>query len=401
MSEENPTNRTRIAILILLAIIFIIQTLFNEAWLFRNSTYVGYDFFIYYDAEQAAQIGESAYFPYEIGRSYLYPPATLSLLSLFSFIGKSKQAAMLLWVIANYLAYFFSIILTLNLLSEQSPPIRIGILILFMFFSPFVEMAHIGQINALVTLALVLTLHFSEKQQPLGAGISLALAIAMKITPFVFLAYFFVLRRYREIAFTLIALTAFHILAWLQFGPRVFEDFIVVLPRIGSESYIASWNHSFASTLGSVVPALAKSVSPDVLSWFQKGPIAVIGVAILSSLWFQQTKTLRCLAFGIVTVLMTTASPLLWHHHNVFLIYPLLLLLTHQDMRIFVLGAVTLTMLVMRQLALTNMGGIPTVLAHILLLTTLCVLYIKDYLPGIRDNGSAPAGENNMQAAPT
>ena len=399
MNKLENIKHLRIVILILLAIYSIFQLLIlhNQALAFRYAIYWRLDFDIYYDAVQAAQAGQSAYFPYGIGTSYLYPPATLSLLSLFAFIGQSKQTAMMLWVIANCLAYILSIILALNLLSKQSMTIQTGIVILFIFFSPFLEMVLVGQISALMTLALVLTFHFSEKQQPLGAGISLAAAITMKFTPIVFLAYFFVLRRYREMAVTIIALAVFHGIAWLQFGPQVFRDYVAIFSHVSSESALAlPLNRSFTSTFRFVFPELAGRFSLNTVGWYQKGLIAVIGGVVLGSLWFQNTPTLRQLVFGIVTVLMTVASPLLWNHHNVFLIYPLLLLLVHPDLRIFLLGVVTLAVLNMQFFVLTNMVGVPTLLAHILLIAILCILYMRNYLLFIRP---IPAGDNKVQAA--
>src|SRR5262249_54256567 len=76
-----------------------------------------------------------------------------------------------------------------------------------------------GQMNFAMLLPLVTGLYLAQRETPaadLGAGTMIALAIAVKVTPIVFVAYFFWRRRWR-----IVAMAAAGLLVWWFVVPTI------------------------------------------------------------------------------------------------------------------------------------------------------------------------------------
>src|SRR5262249_8295018 len=116
---------------------------------------------------------------------------------------------------------------------------------------------------------------------------------------------------------------------YLQFGPGVFADFLSILPRLAGET-----------NAGHLLNLSAPIVTSRILEIFQinnaEAEVAlaykvVFGAGIVALLIYatrqQQSPIARVWLFAILTVLMTMISPVVWFHHEIFLIIPLTLLL--------------------------------------------------------------------------
>jgi len=265
--------------------------------------------------------------------------------------------------------------------------------VLLAAFRPLWEATHLGQINAFVTLCLVLSLYFSERERPVGSGACLGLAILLKLSPVIFVLYFMVLRRYRVIVVAVVVVTSLSALAYLQFGPGVFADFLSILPRLAGET-----------NAGHLLNLSAPIVTARILEFFQinnaERAVALaykvvfgtgIAVLLIYASRHQQSPMARVWLFAILTVLMTMISPVVWFHHEIFLIIPLTLLLLDrfgwalaimillQSERLIYNTAVvsvgSSTYDVSAAIALTD--GVPTLLAQLALLVALVWIYHK------------------------
>jgi alpha-1,2-mannosyltransferase len=320
-------TRTRLFILVFM---FLLLTGYTIHWL--RLAGITLDFGIYFTAAQQALRGESAYLPYAIGESFVYHPAVLTMMSALAWL--PLTLAFVLWSLLSFAAYAFSIYL---IFTQFAPERRRNIWIsvfLLLCSAPFVENLYIGQINAFVTLLLVLCLLFDERDRPLLAGLCLGVAILLKTSPAILLVYFLALRRYRVIIATVPTLAAFSLLAFIQFGSQVYSDFFSVLGYIAGGRVVLSdyFNPSAAAVTYRILSAIGITLSGDLLSWVYR---VVYGGLFLWLMWrawrgAYRSPQARYWLYAAVLILMTLVSPLVWYHHNVFLLLPLALVLLYR-----------------------------------------------------------------------
>ncbi len=87
---------------------------------------------------------------------------------------------------------------------RKRPYLFAGLLILSLYILPFDIDLSQGQVNTLLVFLMTLALFWGrERGRSIGAGVALALAALIKLTPILLLAYFLVERRWRIIAATL------------------------------------------------------------------------------------------------------------------------------------------------------------------------------------------------------
>src|SRR4051812_45222113 len=120
------------------------------------------DFVIYTAAARAALQRSSAYYPYNIGYSFVYHPAVLSALSPLLPLGDG--GAFVVWTIGSLIAYA-------ALLRWEFQRWGIWILILLLLFAPALENLLVGQINIFTALAIVVTWRCAERGRDRAAGL--------------------------------------------------------------------------------------------------------------------------------------------------------------------------------------------------------------------------------------
>lgn len=391
--QGRASHRAWLIRISLLIICYLLLLLYTVRWT-RDAFGYTWDFSIYYNKTLAAQAGQSPYFPYFVSTSFLYHPAVLSFLSLFTLI--SEPTAYYIWTAASLAAYAVSAGLIFRLYAgdHQLPREKIiFVIVLLAGFGPLWEATHLGQINAFVTLCLALSLYFSERERPVLSGLCLGLAIVLKLSPATFILYFLVLRRYRVIVAAVVAVIGLSVLAYVQFGPGVFADFLSILPRLAGETNAGHLLNLSAPIVTSRILELFQITNAESGVAFAYKIVFGIGIAalVIYAARRQQSRMARLWLFAILTVLMTMVSPVVWFHHEIFLIIPLTLLLVDrfgwalaimlllQSERLIynvTVSAVGLaTENVTAAIALTD--GVPTLLAQLALLATLVWIYRK------------------------
>ena len=285
------------------------------------------DFNIYYTALESAQAGHSPYFPYIIGISFVYHPFALTLVSLFGLLGRFP--ASILWAALNVVGYALSLWMSLKLVGDVPEERRWLIIALFAIFAPMWEMLHIGQINGIVLACLIGSLYLSEQDRPILAGIVLALAIVLKSSPLVFVLWFLAVRRWKVAVAALAMFGVFSLIAWGQFGTGVVRDYFAVLARLGTETHPDFYNQSLPAIAIRVLWTFGiKGIETSAALMQKLGMTLLIGMTLgLTAAAPLSNQRLRVWLFALLGSIMTVASPLVWYHHNMFLMLPLVILL--------------------------------------------------------------------------
>ena len=222
---------------------YLVLAQFSEFWLGIITNHdIGEDFHIYYDAYVKAVSGENPYLPYDIGDSFVNHPFVLSFLSLFSW-HQAGLLATFFWIITSAITWVILVWLILHVVragladhgAKKAYQYFVLILVASLGFAPFWETIHIGQINVFVILCLCLMFYYSEQDKPIQSGAFLALAIALKTSPVVFVFYYVVTRKFSLLLSCAISLAILSLIPFFQFYPRILTDFLTILPKLGSE----------------------------------------------------------------------------------------------------------------------------------------------------------------------
>jgi len=279
------------------------------------------DYNIYLNAARSVLRGGSAYFPFEIGASFIYPPAALLLFAPLSALAHSRA----LWTVVQSLAWLTALGLILRAAPRQ--PNRLEWLLVFgaaALYAPFIELLSIGQVNALLLLGIALFILGMQGRVPAWAGdLGLALAIAIKMTPALLLVYPLFLGDWKRCArvagFSLLLAG----LSLAAFGAQPWLEFLSVFPRL-FKLHPTTINEAITPTLNLAAARIAPGLD---LSWFHS-----VWASLLLGAWLLTAALLRrrlepgaALNFGLVS--LTISSSMIWYHHLVFLAVPALSIL--------------------------------------------------------------------------
>lgn len=298
------------------------------------------DFEIYEGALSRAVNGQDPYSIRNIGSGFFYPPPALLVVALFSRISPLFLKAAVYWV-AN-------VALLMMMVSGTARYYGFSIqtawfwFVLCLGFAPFLELLHIGQINVITLFGIFMLLYW-EEESPVLSGMGWALAIVTKATPLLFVVYLAARRRYKTIlvAAGAIALISCASIVWLGFGPfRSYPDvFVWLLSQFyldsNSQSLVAKlavldtpWFQGVLSRLPSLLQVPTKAVFEvfavhygvvqRILTLYVVGAIVVAGLCTFHAR-LPKEPLFIVTAFG-----MTLAPNILWYHHFVFLLLPIL-----------------------------------------------------------------------------
>jgi len=286
---------------------------------FPLSIFMDYNF--YSQALARSLSGADMYAIREIGPAFLYPPPALLFVDALNLIpGKIAQGsffAALDILMATSLVYLVCQKYSIGLKKSAL------LFAISLSFAPFLITLEQGQINMLTQFGLGLLFVFALSF-PWLAGLGLALAIVTKMTPLFFLAYLVATKNFKVLLWTGISLAGFALLAVLRYGWQPFLTYVDVFRSLTSILPIGANGQSLAVRLS--IFGLAGSN----LALIQFGVTLYLLIIIMFSAW----KTFRGghpEAMFIVTALAMMLSPnILWYHHYVFFLLPLLVWIAWQ-----------------------------------------------------------------------
>lgn len=279
---------------------------------FPLSIFMDYNF--YSQALARALSGADMYAIREIGPAFLYPPPALLFVDVLNLIpGGIAQGSLFAALDLLMAASLVILICKKYSISLKKTAILCAISV---SFAPFMITVEQGQINMLTQFGLGLLFVFALTI-PWLAGLGLALAIVTKVTPLFFLAFLVATKNFKVLLWTVISLAGFAVLASLRYGIQPFFTYVDVFRSMTNLLPLGANGQSLAARVSSF--GLGSN-----LAMVQFGVTFYLLIIILLSAW-QTYRGGRPEALFIVTSLSMMLAPnILWYHHYVFFLLPLL-----------------------------------------------------------------------------
>jgi hypothetical protein len=295
----------------------------------------------YYDrALNAALEYKDPYAIRRIGTGYLYPPQALLIIELFShiqpfFLRVALHSAvnmallgLLVYGIAKYYGYSIE---------------KVWYWFVLCFgFAPFLELLHIGQINV-ITMFGIFMMFFWEVPSPVLSGVGLSLAAITKVTPLMFLGYLMVNKRYKVVAVAIFATVLLSLLSILRYGisplltyPNVFEgllrQFLLTTNSQTLAAKLAVANYpqfqqflaKLPAVLGQPIGSFFAALTTQYRMVQGTYTLYILLVLMISALLTFRGKQPKEPLFIITALGIMLAPNILWYHHYVFMLLPLL-----------------------------------------------------------------------------
>jgi hypothetical protein len=286
---------------------------------FPLSIFMDYNF--YSQALTRALSGEGMYAIREIGPAFLYPPPALLLVDALHLIPSATAQGALLAALDLLMAAGLALLLCKKYaLSLKKTAL---LLALTLSFGPLLVTMEFGQINMLTQFGLGLLFLFALTA-PWLAGLGLALAILTKVTPLFFLGYLVATKNLKVLLWTGVSLAGLCLLASLRYGGiQPFFTYLEVFRGMAGVLPLGANGQSLAARLAIF------GAGPE-LALFQFGVTFYLLLCILFCAW-QTWRGGRPEGMFIVTMLGMLLSPnILWYHHYVFFLLPLLIWMAWQ-----------------------------------------------------------------------
>jgi alpha-1,2-mannosyltransferase len=293
----------------------------------------GYDFGAFYSAAEAVRWGDDPYRT-AIVPPYVYPPLVAQVGAVLP--RASRTVAYRGLSVASALAAAAALGLVLLYRArrvaddDDLPALALGLALLWVL--PFRDTLAQGQVNTLALLAVALALWFEARGRPVAAGVALAPAVLLKVTPAAFALWWLARRRtasLRGLAGGVTALVLGSIMAggwpfWASYA-RLLRGLAAGTPPPGLPPLDALYNLSLAGFCARVLPS--SLAAPAAL-------VAVLGLAVLVARAAARAATppAEHAALLAVLALVVVAPPLAYRHH-VVLLFPALLLVLADAVR--------------------------------------------------------------------
>ena len=274
------------------------------------------DFHYYRGAYVNAQETGDPYQEREIGLAFLYPPPSLLIIGLFVRISPFLLRA----------AIFVALNIALLSLIIYGVARRYGYTLsdiwwwfpLGLGFAPFLEVLHLGQINVITQFGVFLMLLLEDSAPALG-GVGLALGIVTKATPLAFVGYLLTSRNLKAIVGTILGLAGFCLLTGLIFGWQLFPSFFGVFDEL-LDAFPTGPN---AQSLFALLESHT-SIPYETLRVVHKGltlyMLLIFTVSGATTYLSREREPL----FIILGLGLTLIPNVMWYHHYVFFLLPVL-----------------------------------------------------------------------------
>ena len=188
------------------------------------------------------------------------------------------------------------------------------------WLGPVRESVEFGQVNVALMALVVVDVVVGRGKR--WQGVLTGLAMAIKLTPAVFLAYFLVKREWRALATAVASALLFTLLGFLvawEESIRYWTGTITDPDRIGGLAYVSN------QSMNGVLLRLGLDGGAATLTWFLLSAVLGLSLLVLMVRLFQRGHNLAAaLTMGVYALL---ASPVSWSHHWVWAGPAILLLL--------------------------------------------------------------------------
>jgi len=293
------------------------------------------DFKIYEQAFSSMIHGGDPYRILNIGHGYLYPPSALFIVAVFSGI-RSLPLQVSLYSTLNVILLVLMVYGVAKHYDYSNAQVGFWYVIC-LGFAPFLELLTIGQINV-ITLFGIFMLFLWADSLPILGGSGLALATLTKVSPALFFVYLFANKRWKTMAAAIAVIILITGLSILCFGLDPVLKYPSVFQWLTNQFPLGTNSQSLAARLAglqSVVASLPENLrfQSPVLDFFATNyplvqhilTIYIAVVVLVSNALLLFGKQAKEPAFIITTLGMMLSPNVMWYHHYVFMLLPLLI----------------------------------------------------------------------------
>jgi len=340
--------RDRILLMLVVVAAFYYVTWSVVQWVTLTPAALRFDFVNYFGGAQAAAHGTDIYADFKRSWgteswvvAYIYPPFFALLLAPLTSLGLVVAARV--WLLGVHAAFLVALALILRTHPELSRTGRRLFLVASLAFMPVYLNLKFQQVATVWLLLLAATLWAALQRRDGLAGVFIAAAASLKVSPIFLIPLFARLSRWRIALLgfaTLVGVTVVSMLA----APGSWQFFTVVLPRIGLGT--ANWDNGSIDGLASRIVELAPGLFGGATQAVAKVVIVAAAVTVIGvTLWFARGRgvapreprfsamrafetsvseswTLRLGIAALVTALLIVSS-VTWQHHLVTLLLPI------------------------------------------------------------------------------
>ncbi len=244
------------------------------------------------------------------------------------------------FAVAVLLSFAASIVLIATCWApELLQPIPIAVIALCLwFFEPFQYALALMQTHVLYFLLTLAALILAERRRPISAGVLLALAAAVKITPAALVLYWLLTRRWKAAASMAVTSALLWGAAYLAVGRQIMSAYLADLSRVSHVLLVSQNNQSFAAwAMAHLYPrkeilSFQAHAVPPALSLACN--VLLLACTVTGGL-LDRRRALDHLSpapLGAMIALVgaTIFAPIAWSHYSIILLAPLMLLARQQ-----------------------------------------------------------------------
>jgi alpha-1,2-mannosyltransferase len=325
------------------------------------------DFGFYEQALDNAFTGKGPYFIRSIGQGYLYPPPALFIVEAFHSI-KSFYLKFLVYSAFNIVLMVLIVYGIARYYGYSAKKIWYWF-VFCLGFAPFLELLHIGQINVM-TLFGIFMLFFWLDSSYILSGFGLSVAILTKVSPIVFFGYLVITKKFKSIVATMVWMVIIIVLSIIRYGISTVLIYPEVLQWLSKQFPI---NYNSQSLVSKIVMVFGFPFHNYEIQVFQRVLILyILFVFITSSFFTIKGKQSKEPLFIIIAFGMTILPNVMWYHHYVFILLPILIWMGWKrlDTRIVTWCLIGLTITQIDRFSLTG-GLLIHIFIHISMLSIL------------------------------
>jgi len=326
--EARFRERVLLMLVVIAALYYVIWSVLQ--WVTLTPTALRFDFVNYFGGALAAAHGTDIYADFKRSWgteswvvAYIYPPFFALLLAPLTSLG--LVAAARIWLLVVHAAFLVALALILRIHPELSRSGRRLFLVASFTFMPVYLNLKFQQVATLWLLLLTATLWAALRRRPRLAGVFIAAAASLKVSPIFLIPLFARLGRWRIAVLGSVTLVGVTVVSMLA-APGSWQFFTVVLPRIGLGT--ANWDNGSIDGLVSRIVELAPGLFGGATQAVAKVTIVAAAVVVIGiTLWHagargEQTWSLRLGVAALITSLLIVSS-VTWQHHLLTLLLPM------------------------------------------------------------------------------
>ncbi len=252
-----------------------------------------------------------------------YPPTAFFLFFTVGLI--PTRIAEIVWTLISWSALIGTLFILLNIIESKISWFHYFLVYSFaMSAFPVKFTLGMGQVNLILLLLISLCFLFYRQKRHYAAGIVLAIASAIKLTPIILIIFFLKKRALKVVMSTGITLFVLMLLAVLFFGfnltDQYFREILPSIPTVGNGMY---YNQALTGFL-------ARLHIANTYAWYIQISVFTLLIAISFILTkpYGKSPVIECMEYGLFITAMLIGNGFSWQHHFVMLIIPYTALFT-------------------------------------------------------------------------